>query len=167
MSEYVGDQLQSACMQSFGATTAKVPETLSDSYIAKQTEKGLAGYISPDRQIDASTCMFPDQTWFVKNLRHATQTADVMTLIDAIAHTENAKADSLAGFPQFLNAREDHSAVEPAQAVNANDINWAALEPQTDEKTDFAAKVAAGFARIVAFFSRVVRFIKRIFGLAK
>ena len=167
MSEYVGDESQSVYWQTLGATTAKVSETLSDGYIAGQTEKGLNRYISPDKQIDASTCMFPEQTWFVKNLRHMMGTPDIMSLIDAIAHTENAKADSLAGFPQFLNAREDHSAVEPAQAVNANDIDWAALEPQTDEKTDFAARVAAGFARILAFFSRVVQFIKRIFGVAK
>ena len=167
LSDYVGDQLQSAYMQSFGATTAKVPETLSDSYIAKQTEKGLDKYISPDKQIDASTCMFPDQTWFIKNLRHSYENTAIESLIDAIAHTDNITVDTLEAFPQYLNCVEDYSAVEPAKEVNANDIDWASLEPpQADEKTSFFVGVVAFFAKIVAFFSRVIRFVRRIFGIA-
>ena len=27
-------------------------------------------YISPDKKIDASTCMYPDTTWFIKDLHH-------------------------------------------------------------------------------------------------
>ena len=167
LSDYVSDQLQSVYMQSFGATTARVPETLSDSYIAKQTEKGLGKYISPDKQIDASTCMFPDQTWFVKNLRHFFENDAILTVFDTIAHTDNIKVDTLESFPQYLNCVEDFSAVEPAQAVNANDIDWAALEPpQAEGKTEFFVGVIAFFAKIVAFFNRVIRFVRQMFGLA-
>ena len=165
-SEYVGDQLQCVALQSFGATTAKMTETLPESYLAAQREKEDFNFISPDKQIDASTCMFPYQTWFLKNLRHAFDGLDLMSLIDAIAHTDNAAIDTLAGFPQYLNAREDHSAVEPAREVNENDIDWAALEPQADEKTEFVAGGVAFFARIIAFFSRLVKTVKQWFGIA-
>ena len=56
--------------QSFGATSAPLGETLSTSYILKAIAQGHGRYISPDRIIDASTALLPDQTWFVKNLRH-------------------------------------------------------------------------------------------------
>ena len=53
---------------SLGATCANYDETLPDSYVQQlHPEKN---YISPDRKIDASTCAFPDQTWFVKNSSH-------------------------------------------------------------------------------------------------
>ena len=166
MSEYQGDQLANVMDQSFGATAAKMTETLPESYLAAQTEKGLEAFISPDRQIDASTCMFPWQTWFIKNLRHWFHGGDLLELVAAIAHTDNASVDTLAGFPQYLNAKEDHSALEPAKEVNENDIDWAALEPQTDGKTEFLAGGVAFFARIVAFFSRLVRTVRQWFGKA-
>ena len=167
MSDYVGDELQSVYRQSFGATTARVPETLSDSYIAKQTEKGLGNYISPDKQIDASTCMFPDQTWFIKNLRHAYENTAVFSLLDLIANTDGAKVDTSEAFPQFLNANESLSAVTPAQAVNANDIDWDALEPpQMNEKGEFFVNIIAFFAKIAAFINRIIRAVKNLFGIA-
>ena len=56
--------------QSFGATGAEYGSTFSDKYIAEAKAKGTDKYISPDRIIDASTALLPDQTWFVKNIRH-------------------------------------------------------------------------------------------------
>lgn len=55
---------------SFGATAAGVFDTLSDEYIAERTALGYGNYISPDKKVDASTCLFPDTTWFVKNKHH-------------------------------------------------------------------------------------------------
>ena len=53
---------------SLGATCAAFDETLPEDYVqAAHTEKD---YISPDRKIDASTCAFPDRTWFIKNSSH-------------------------------------------------------------------------------------------------
>ncbi|MBQ6118298.1 MAG: hypothetical protein IJK98_03615 [Clostridia bacterium] len=166
MSDYQGDQMANAKAQSFGATTAKMAETLPESYLAAQREKEDFNFISPDKQIDASTCMFPYQTWFIKNLRHWFHGDDLMSLLDAIAHTDNAAIDTLAGFPQYLNAKEDHSALEIAQEVNENDVDWAALEPQADGKTEFLAGGVAFFARIIAFFSRLVKTVKQWFGIA-
>ncbi len=167
MSDYQGDQMANLKDQSFGATSSKMTETLSDSYIAAQTEKGMGKYISPDKQVDASTCMFPDQTWFLKNLRHWFHGDDVLAVVDTIAHTDNITVDTLENFPQYLNAKEDHSGVDPAQAVNGNDIDWNAIAPAADGKTSFLAGVVAFFARIVAFFTRVIRFIKQAFGIVK
>ncbi|MCR5484608.1 MAG: alpha/beta fold hydrolase [Clostridiales bacterium] len=51
-----------------GATCALLGETLPKGY--KQKVKDGHDHISPDRTIDASTCMLPDHTWFIKNMKH-------------------------------------------------------------------------------------------------
>ena len=61
-SDALADQYVSVRRASFGATTSTVYGTLSDEYIAQRLEEGKGEYISPDNQIDASTCLFPDYT---------------------------------------------------------------------------------------------------------
>ena len=51
-----------------GATSALLGETLGDDYT--QAENDGHNHISPDKQIDASTCMLPDQTWFFRDMGH-------------------------------------------------------------------------------------------------
>ena len=55
---------------SFGATTAPNGETFSNAYLKAAKKAGTDSYISADKKIDASTCRYPDQTWFVKNCSH-------------------------------------------------------------------------------------------------
>lgn len=66
----LADGLVSLVDSSLGATCAKVDSTLSDDYIAAKISDGYGAYISPDKQVDASTCMFPKTTWFTKNVHH-------------------------------------------------------------------------------------------------
>lgn len=55
---------------SCGATCAPVHETFGDGYKqAKLTDKN---YLSADGMIDASTCILPESTWFVKDMLHCT-----------------------------------------------------------------------------------------------
>ncbi len=51
---------------SLGATTAPVGSILDDTYLEGKDPE----YISPDKTVDASTCLFPEKTWFIKNLHH-------------------------------------------------------------------------------------------------
>ncbi|MBQ8028767.1 MAG: hypothetical protein IJ262_05120 [Clostridia bacterium] len=51
---------------SLGATTAPAGEIFSDEYLEGKDMK----YISPDKRVDASTCLFPEKTWFIKNINH-------------------------------------------------------------------------------------------------
>ena len=55
---------------SLGATCTTIDETFSAEYIAEAQAKGTDKYISKDLTVDASTCLFPDKTWFAKNLNH-------------------------------------------------------------------------------------------------
>lgn len=75
------DLVVDAKYSSLGATCAPYNTTLAADYVqAKHPEKN---YISPDRKIDASTCAFPDRTWFIKNSMHTdTVTAQPMKTKD-------------------------------------------------------------------------------------
>lgn len=62
------DYLIDTSLSSGGAVCARIGETLPDGYV-QQVDCGH-NHISPDRVIDASTCMFPEITWFVRDMGH-------------------------------------------------------------------------------------------------
>lgn len=70
--DLIGDSVIETHSSSLGATTAPAGTSF--------TEKELQGkdmkYISPDRTVDASTCLFPEKTWFIKNATHSEDVAD-------------------------------------------------------------------------------------------
>lgn len=93
-----GDADTSVYRQSFGATAADYNSILPESYLAKVSPENKK-YISPDLKIDASTCLFPERTWFVKDLHHdffgPLQNIS-MEMMRSDMTVENEK------FPQFL-----------------------------------------------------------------
>lgn len=60
------DSVIESYLTSHGGTYALFGETLTDEYISKVD----AEYISPDKVVDASTCVHKDATWFVKDEPH-------------------------------------------------------------------------------------------------
>ena len=66
---YQSDNLIATADSSFGATCTNLGKTFSDSYRQKNDDGHYR--ISPDRTIDASSCEFPENTWFIKDAEHA------------------------------------------------------------------------------------------------
>ncbi len=64
------DTIVTVKQQSFGAKSAPIGKTLTEDYIAKAKAKGTDKYISPDKIIDASRGLFPDTTWYIKDITH-------------------------------------------------------------------------------------------------
>lgn len=60
-----GDMVLETELMSGGATVAPYGETLGDNY-----KPAIPGKLSPDKVIDASTCLLPDSTWFIKDAEH-------------------------------------------------------------------------------------------------
>lgn len=84
---------------SFGATTSSFGETLSEEYLKGKDMK----YISPDKTVDASTCLFPDKTWFIRNIQHAKGSSDLNTMIHTLLKSENeATVDTYKQYPRFM-----------------------------------------------------------------
>ena len=63
-----GDSLIETVCTSGGATVADYGSTLPAGYT--QVACKAHNHLSEDGVIDASTCMFPDTTWFIKNMPH-------------------------------------------------------------------------------------------------
>jgi len=64
-----GDSVLDSYATSGGATTAPLGCTLPKGYVQQNYLTGK-NYISPDRVIDASTCIFPELVWFFKGVGH-------------------------------------------------------------------------------------------------
>ena len=62
------DYLIDTALSSGGAVCANVGETLPDDYVQQRDRRH--NHLSPDRAIDASTCMFPEWTWFIRDMGH-------------------------------------------------------------------------------------------------
>ena len=146
----------SAKYASLGATVADIGTTLSEDYIAERTAAGFGKYISPDKQIDASTCAFPDYTWFTKGAVHNDRTVSFARLWELFLDSEETPTvDSFADFPQFT-VHHPGINVEPMTEENMNTENF---EINPKEKTFFE--------KIKFFFEHVGLWFKALFELIK
>lgn len=65
---YQSDMLIDSANTAGGATFAPFGKTFGDGY--NQAENDGHNHLSPDGCVDASTCMFPEYTWFVSGFTH-------------------------------------------------------------------------------------------------
>ncbi|MGN1418112.1 MAG: hypothetical protein ACI4W6_02155, partial [Acutalibacteraceae bacterium] len=105
--DVVGDGVVDTKSTSFGATVAPYGKTLDSEYLENADPK----YISPEKSVDASTCLFPDKTWFVRDLKHSSGHDSLGKLFAAILYSEDEEitVSSLEEYPQFLkfNAEDE------------------------------------------------------------
>lgn len=98
-SNLCADGVIDTALESSGATCADYGTTLPEDY-TQQNADGH-GHISPNRQIDASTCVFPEQTWFLRDAQHSSPSAD--DLCDFLVYSDGQPTvHQNADFPQFL-----------------------------------------------------------------
>ncbi len=96
---FMGDGFVRLEVASFGAVSSMHQQKLPTDYQqAKHPEKN---YMSPDWCIDASTCLIPDNTWFIRNLNHGVKPDGYYELLNTIVYND-ITIDSDARFPQFL-----------------------------------------------------------------
>lgn len=132
-----GDLLIDTEYMTLGATCAEITGTLGDGYTQAETDCDH-NHISPDNIVDASTCAFPEYTWFFKGNGHNDFDDDYCEFIEwAIRYDGQPTVWSDEKYPQFMEVGED--GLVP---VNAQE------KFQNEEET---------------FFSPVIDFIKELF----
>ena len=156
--DVVSDQFVSVKHSSFGATTSTIFDTLSDDDIASRVEAGFADYISPDKKIDASTCAYPDSTWFMKNVSHSEYTAferkllyDVITAPGDKVITCGDTVDGLT-YSRFLVYDYETDIMTTMTEENCNTENWTAEEKIEDPQ----GPLARVFVFLRAFFNWLI-----------
>ena len=137
-SNLTGDYQVGTRQQSFNATVSEVDKKLSDETLAATIAAGKEKYISPDRMIDASTCLFPDNTWFIRNCDHQWP-AGMHELATRLIRNKGCDINTYEDYPQFLNLLDDLETVVPAQETNENDWHYTVTgEEKVEAYANFA-----------------------------
>lgn len=91
---------------SLGAVCAPYGETLGENYKQKKTDCGH-NHVSPDGIIDASTCLFPESTWFIKNNPHNSFSEGYCEFIEwAVRYDGQPTVHSNEKYPQFTEIKD-------------------------------------------------------------
>ena len=155
----IGDQFASVERSSFGATTSSVYETLSDDYIAKRVAEGKGKYISPDKQIDASTCLFPDLTWFIKGSSHSNWTTYELKMLYDICSSDRQLTFDDFPYSQFMVYNTEEDLLFPMTEENCNTEFWDADPDVYTPKTIFD-KIRVAINSFVRWFKLFIEFIQ-------
>ncbi len=153
--EQVSDEYASVHRSSYGATTSTIYDTLSEDYIAQRTAEGKGKYISPDKQVDASTCLYPDATWFNKGARHGNWTdVENEILYEAVTASRQLTPADLP-YSQFIVYDGETDTSSPMTVENCHTENWTA-----DASTD---KTANLLVRFFNFLKSLINWYKSLF----
>lgn len=126
---------------SFGATTAPVGTAFSEDYLKGKD----MSYISPDKTVDASTCLFPEKTWFIRNFSHSWNCDTLETMIHTLLNSKKeATVNTYKEYPRFM------------KYVAAEDI----ICPD-DESVELHTLPANFIESIVFFFKAFISFIAK------
>ncbi|MBQ5968729.1 MAG: hypothetical protein IJL52_01265 [Clostridia bacterium] len=153
--DVVSDQYASVTNSSFGATTGTLYGPLSDEYIAQRVAEGKGKYISPDKQVDASTCMFPDYTWFTKGVRHGEWTRTENEILYSVITADTQLTVDDFDLTQFMVWDPETETMSPMTEANCHTEYWTA-----DQKVDHPACM---FQRLLPFLRSLKVWLKEAF----
>lgn len=123
---------------SFGASCSDYDGSFSDEFIRQHSEDPM---MNKDGTVYAGTCLFPEQTWFVRGLLHS-QGCDTLNdfVMDLLYYDGQANVNTFENFPRFLKYTSSDGSMTA-------DINGTVKEKQTF------------FDKVFAFFLKARRFI--------
>lgn len=117
--KYQSDFLIDTKRTSFGATCADFGTTFEEGYV-QQVNDGH-NHISCDGQVDASTCTYPEYTWFIKDMVHTWYTRGYMRFVyDLIYSDEQPTVETYSQYPQFLYNNQETGTLDILTAENQN-----------------------------------------------
>lgn len=136
----LGDGITACVRQAFGGEYADYGTVFSQKYIDSLTDQT---YLSPDLKINAATCLFPETTWFVKNMYHDTFPYPINRLALDVMNNDAVVSDGrYAQFQEFVGDR-----LIPVET--------------TDEDAEKTKKNI--FALLLDFFRSLLEVLKKLF----
>ncbi len=110
---------------SIGCTCADAGTCFGDNY--RQAKHSGRNYISPDKKIDASTCLYPDRTWFFKGQKHDDFTAAYTQFLTKLLLFDGQPTiDSISGYSQFMCYDDDMNLI-PVKGADEPETKCAAV----------------------------------------
>lgn len=151
----VSDQFATVKCSAFGATASDIYSTLPEDYIAQRIEEGKGKYIAPDKQVDASTCMFPDQTWFIKGADHGYWTDIEHEILYTVATADRQLTVDDLGYTQYVVFNQQTKEMAIMTEENCDTYYWKANQ-KLDEPT-------SGAGRLFAFITMLFKWLRSLF----
>lgn len=134
----------------FGVTCGKIGDVFSTSYLKKAAKKDTLKYINAEATIDASTCIYPDYTWFAEGIDHFDFPKSVDRLLFAIArHKGQMNVFENVEFPQYMKYEGE-----------GNLLTWAGglyIDNSRDDTAGTLRKITGIFSMIRDIITRVFR----------
>lgn len=152
----LSDALVSLRDSSLGATCAEVGSTLSEEYISNRIAAGYGDYISPDKQVDTSTCMFPETTWIIKNVHHDDFELVGTPLAEKFLNGTNMTVEN-SGYARFRINDYSTNTVSEMTEENCGDLEFM-LRPTI--KPTLKTKLLSLFRWIAMVFDLIARLFK-------
>ncbi|MBQ7117744.1 MAG: hypothetical protein IJN88_05995 [Clostridia bacterium] len=156
--DYVADQFATVEKASFGATTSTVYEPLDAEYIAAREAEGKGKYISPDKRIDASTCAFPDSTWFTKGITHSNWTEFETSVLLAVVTADRQLTVDDFEYTQFIVYDNETQTAYPMTEDNCNTEVWSANK-NLDKPEDKHGIIFSAVYSLIKWVMEFFRFI--------
>lgn len=144
--QQISDGVLDSKNSSFGATFALYGSTLDDEIINNTPSE----FISPDKTVDASTCLFPEKTWFIKYAKHSDNYDDLDYLVDCILFSEEEiTVYSLEDYPRFM--------------IYKSDIDR--IIPDTEEISEENNGIFSFIQKFKEFFADILKKIRALFNV--
>lgn len=139
------DKIIHSASTSLGATFSKVNEKLPKDY--KQKNYTDTNFISPDGQVDASTCAFPYTTWFFGNQDHEKLARNdvVISLAMELLIVREMDVFTTVEYPQFnghRNTRDLKKYIAEAEKVDPSTLSPENAERLSEALADAKAILA-------------------------
>ena len=161
--DVVSDQFASVKRSSFGATTGTIYKDLPDKYIAERTAAVGEEYISPDGQIDASTCLFPESTWFIKGSSHSNWSHWEVRLLYEIASAKEQLTVNNSCWPSRFVVFTypdtiwiEDGDIETMTTENCDTENWEA-DDQLDNPSSKAEKLFSALTSLIKWLLEIIQ----------
>ncbi len=133
---------------SLGAKSAPIGQTFSAAYIQYLKNTGKSKYLSADLMVDASTCQYPDYTWFIRDVAHDAYPPQINSLFMDIFHSSTQYTVTTdSKYPQFVSYNAE------TKKISKITEPYTGTDPQMRNIFQIvAAYIANLFARLFALF---------------
>lgn len=126
-----------------GATFAELGKTLGEDYV--QAVQDGHNHLSADGKVDASTCRYPEYTWFIRDMEHSQGSDYVDALLSFIAFSDHqVTVSENPDFPQFSLFNRNTGETTPLTAEDDAGVNKKTVQ----RFKDFLQKILDFFRKL-------------------
>lgn len=150
--EITSDTFATVGNLSFGATGSVCFKPFSNSYLKEIKGTEREKYLSPDKMVDASTCRYPDTTWFIKDCSHGISPENLYTLGNFIL-SSNVSSDRVTVFTDTENW---------AQFLGYDEENEMMIPYEDDLTTNGEKWSSSPFEALIRFLTQIFNFFSKL-----